>query len=61
LCFVFIFLTDLQNLFLPVVIIDLTADHFCPGKKNYENIVEKFANRNDLRFDVILTWEPYGQ
>lgn len=53
------FLTEI--IFFAVVILDLTADHFCPGKKNYENILEKFTNRKDLIFNVILTWEPTGK
>ncbi|XP_046826355.1 ribonuclease P protein subunit p40-like [Vespa crabro] len=41
-----------------VVKIDLTANHFVPGKKNYERVKIALEKHLDLIFDVILIWEP---
>ncbi|XP_015171729.1 PREDICTED: ribonuclease P protein subunit p40-like [Polistes dominula] len=41
-----------------VVEIDLTAEYFQPGKKNYERVKTALENYLDLIFDVILIWEP---
>ncbi|KAL2714231.1 ribonuclease P protein subunit p40-like [Vespula squamosa] len=41
-----------------VVTINLTADHFVPGKKNYERVKRALENHLNLIFDVIIIWEP---
>ncbi|KAL2743489.1 ribonuclease P protein subunit p40-like [Vespula maculifrons] len=41
-----------------VVTINLTAEHFIPGKKNYERVKTALENHLNLIFDVILIWEP---
>lgn len=41
--------------------INLTAEHFIPGKKNYERVKTALENHLNLIFDVILIWEPPGK
>ena len=47
-------------LFFSVVKIDLLADYFVPGKKNYERVRWCVTDQLQLKFDFLLTWVPPG-
>ncbi|XP_038070339.1 ribonuclease P protein subunit p40-like [Patiria miniata] len=38
--------------------VNLVAESFCKGKKNYERVQWCFKDRLDLTFDFLLAWQP---
>lgn len=42
-----------------VVKIDLKADHFRPGKKGYDKVMNCLKNRIQLKFNFLVSWVPH--
>ena len=55
--FFFFFFTGLSQ----VVTIDLKDEKLTPGKKYYERIHNSLDKLLDLKFDVIVSWDPPGK
>lgn len=49
------------DVFKPVVEIDVKAESFKPGKPNYHRVIKSFEERSELKFDILLTWDPHGK
>ncbi|CAG2054160.1 unnamed protein product [Timema podura] len=43
---------------IAVVRLNLRADHFCPGKKNYERVRWCLSHGPQLTFNLLIVWEP---
>lgn len=43
-----------------VVTIDLMAESFQEGRKNYDHVKQRLQSLENLVFNVILAWDPHG-
>jgi Ribonuclease P 40kDa (Rpp40) subunit. len=44
----------------PVVQLDLNEQHFTPGKKFYDRVQRQLRENTQLKFNLLMAWDPPG-